>query len=136
MDYILLILMGILYLFDFIQLFKHPYRAAFLLGQIATYRLDGVAHLGRLRFATGGDGILFTTLEGVAWHKERDLLSAEAKLLHEVIADTPEEASAVHHIKMGWAPYTPMGEAAPCPHCGAYFYPESSGICPNCGPIC
>ena len=82
------------------------------------------------------DGILFTTLEGVAWHRERGLLSAEATLLHEVIADTPEEASAVHHIKMGWAPYKPMGEAAPCPHCGAYFYPESSGICPNCGPIC
>jgi len=40
------------------------------------------------------DGILFTTLEGVAWHKERGLLSAEAKLLHEVIADTPEEARA------------------------------------------
>ena len=82
------------------------------------------------------DGILFTTLEGVVWHKERGLLSAEAKLLHEVIADTPEEASAVHHIKMGWAPYKPMGEAAPCPQCGACFYPESSGVCPNCGPIC
>ena len=82
------------------------------------------------------DGILFTTLEGVAWHRERGLLSAEAKWLHEVIADTPEEASAVHHIKMGWAPYKPMGEAAPCPQCGACFYPESSGICPNCGPIC
>ena len=60
----------------------------------------------------------------------------DQELPDEVIADTPEEASAVHHIKMGWAPYKPMGEAAPCPQCGACFYPESSGVCPNCGPIC
>ena len=52
-----LILLEFLYLFDFIQLLKHPYRTALLQGQVAAYRFDGVAHLGRLGFAAGGDGV-------------------------------------------------------------------------------
>ena len=76
------------------------------------------------------DGILFTTLEGVAWHKERGLLSAAATLLHEVIADTPEEASAVHHIKMGWAPYNPWVKPLPALNVAPVFIPKAVVFAP------
>jgi hypothetical protein len=59
-----------------------------------------------------------------AWHDSADncvsffltgsvqQLSESAELLHRIEADTPEEAHADHHIKMGWEPYVPMGKAA------------------------
>lgn len=68
--------------------------------------------------------------------KEKNLLDSSAKLLHVIVADTPEEAMAVHHIKMGWEPYKPMGDPQLCPNnCQSYFYPEGSGICPKCGGV-
>lgn len=81
------------------------------------------------------DGVLFSTVEGIAWHRQKGLLGESARFLHRVDADTHEEAMAVHHLKMGWEPYKP-GKPAVCPYCGAYFYPEGSGECPNCGPVC
>jgi hypothetical protein len=84
-----------------------------------------------------GTEITFTTAEQIPTLRDKGLLSKEARLLHRIEADTPEEAQAVHHIKMGWSPYCPMGEAKPCPlECGSKFYPAGSGVCPNCGKIC
>jgi hypothetical protein len=80
--------------------------------------------------------IILGNLENILWHRTHGGLRPVAKLLHRIEVDTPEEANAVHHIKMGWEPYVPMGEAALCPKgCGAFYYPHGSGECPNCGPI-
>ena len=69
---------------------------------------------------------------------ERDLRSKGAfpeyaELLWEVVTDTPEEASAIFHLRMGFEPFVPQGEWQPCPKCGAAFYPEGSGYCWRCG---
>ena len=78
--------------------------------------------------------ITFGDLANIQWHRSHGGLGSAAKLLHRIDADTPEEAMAVHHIKMGWAPFIPSGEAARCPRgCGACYYPQGSGQCPNCG---
>jgi len=93
----------------------------------------------RYKFEAWADdeGITFATVEGIKWQRDKGLLGKNPKLLHVIEADTPEEASAVHHIKMGWEPYKPMGEAKACPKgCGSCFYPEGSGECPKCGEIC
>lgn len=72
-----------------------------------------------------------------AENRARGVLSANAKFLFRVVADTFEEAMAVRNIKMGWGPYTPEGKPQDCPRgCGSIFYPEGSGECPNCGRIC
>lgn len=47
-------------------------------------------------------------------------------------AATYEEAATIHHLRMGWGAYKPVGPATPCPSCGAMFYPEGSGFC-SCG---
>jgi hypothetical protein len=62
-------------------------------------------------------------------------LSDAAILHYEFIAHTGEEAMAVHHLRQGWAPYVPMGDAAPCPHCAAHYYPLGYGDCWRCGHI-
>ena len=81
--------------------------------------------------------ITFATADGIQDHRVRGLLASDAKLMYRIEADTLEEAQAVHHIKMGWAPYKPSGKPAPCPNsCGAIFYPKGSGECPKCGKIC
>jgi hypothetical protein len=84
-----------------------------------------------------------------AWHDSADncvsffltgsvqQLSESAELLHRIEADTPEEAHADHHIKMGWEPYVPMGKPQSLPeYVRCNVYPEGSGECPNCGRIC
>jgi len=74
-------------------------------------------------------------LENVQWQRSKGLLKA-TRMLHRIEADTPEEAHAVHNIKMGWEPYVPIGKPAPCPRgCGGFYYPEGSGECPKCGRI-
>jgi hypothetical protein len=81
--------------------------------------------------------ITFAPPEAIQQERATGSISDGAKLLYRVEADTFEEALAVHHIKMGWRPFVPMGEATECPRgCGAMFYPEGSGECPKCGPIC
>lgn len=81
--------------------------------------------------------ITLSTLEGIEEQRANGLLPASAELRYRIDADTFEEAMAVHHIKMGWSPYQPLGKAQSCPnHCGAVFYPEGNGECPNCGKIC
>lgn len=68
--------------------------------------------------------------------RSKGLLPADAELLWEIEADTVEEASAIYHLRMGFEPFQPQGDWAPCPKCGAVFYPEGSGQCWRCGPIC
>lgn len=83
-----------------------------------------------------GESVTLAKADGIKWHKDHDLIAHDAQLLHTIEVDTPEEASAVHHIKMGWDPYRPIGEPQICPRrCGSYFYQEGSGICPRCGEI-
>lgn len=43
-----------------------------------------------------------------------------------------EEAMAIYNIRRGFAPYVPQGEPAPCPTCGATYYPDGSAQCWNC----
>jgi hypothetical protein len=81
--------------------------------------------------------VTFTLAQSIPDLRQRGLLEADAKFLHRIEADTFEEALAVHHLRIGREPYRPMGKPAQCPNgCGAYFYPEGSGECPNCGKIC
>jgi len=80
--------------------------------------------------------ISLATIDGIAEQRAKGLLPPNAKLRHQIEAETMEEALAVHHIKMGWPPFQPPGKAQPCPNsCGALFYPEGSAECPNCGKI-
>jgi quercetin dioxygenase-like cupin family protein len=80
--------------------------------------------------------VTLASLERRAEMKKSELAGVKTRLLHVIDADTPEEAAAVHNIKMGLGGYTPKGEAQDCPKgCGAKYYPGGSGICPNCGQI-
>ena len=54
------------------------------------------------------DGITFSSQENIDDHKEKGLLSSDAKLLHQIEANSYEEAMILHHQKMGWEPYKPM----------------------------
>lgn len=82
----------------------------------------------------GDGGILFAPALRCAELKRQGLLSADAVLLHELVAATGEQAMALHHEKMGFEPYQPTGESQTCPnHCGDEYYPEGYGDCPNCG---
>jgi hypothetical protein len=84
-----------------------------------------------------GCSITFAPVENIQQQRANGLLPEDARLLYRVEADTWEEAMAVHYIKMGWSPYVPEGEPKECPRgCGAMFYPQGSGECPNCGRIC
>lgn len=49
-----------------------------------------------------------------------------------VEAGSHEEAMAIYNIRRGFGPYKPLGESAPCPECGAPYYPEGSAQCWNC----
>lgn len=84
-----------------------------------------------------GKDITFTLVENILDLRQRGLLSVDAKFLFRIEAATFEEALAVYHLRIGRLPFQPPGKPAKCPKgCGAYFYPEGSGDCPNCGKIC
>ena len=42
------------------------------------------------------------------------LLSAAAEFLYRFDAATHEEAMAIHHLRLGYGPYRPVGEPRPC----------------------
>ena len=44
-----------------------------------------------------------------------------------------EEAMAVMHIRLGWEPWKPLGKSEECPSCNQMYWPDSFGICWNCG---
>ena len=82
------------------------------------------------------DSLTFASVENVQELRRKNLLSPTATLLFKIEADTPEEANAIYHVRMGWEPYQPMGLAVSCPKgCGAVFYPKGSGMCRNCGEV-
>ena len=69
--------------------------------------------------------------------KAEGTMERDAKLVHVIEAATLEEARAIWNLRRGYGPYYPQGESEPCPKgCGSHYYPESSGQCPYCGPIC
>jgi|GEM_PF-3504873 len=68
--------------------------------------------------------------------RSKGLLAPEAELLWSIETDTPEEATAIYHLRMGFEPFEPIGRPEPCPKCSAWFYPEASGVCWRCGKIC
>lgn len=49
-----------------------------------------------------------------------------------VEAGSHEEAMAIYNVRRGWGLYKPLGESAPCPKCGAAYYPEGSAQCWDC----
>ncbi len=52
-------------------------------------------------------GVTFSTQENINDQKEKGLLSGSAKLLHQIEANSYEEAMLLHHQKMGWESYKP-----------------------------
>lgn len=55
---------------------------------------------------------------------------SEVRKVYEIYAATPEEASAVHNLRMGFGAYHPMGKAHKCPKkdCSGHYY-LGSGNC-------
>jgi hypothetical protein len=79
------------------------------------------------------NSVSFGPASTIQSQREQGLLSPSAVLLHRIEAATWEEANAIHSLRMGEAPYTPLGEPAPCPKCSATYYPHGSGQCWRCG---
>jgi hypothetical protein len=76
--------------------------------------------------------VTFASAASAAERRAKGLLADSAVLLYVVEADTWEEAMAVHHLRMGYQPYRPLGSATPCPRCRALIYSEGSGECWRC----
>ena len=57
------------------------------------------------------NGITFTTQENIVVLKGKNLISNNAKLLHQIESPTYEEAMIQHHIKMKWDPYIPVDKS-------------------------
>jgi hypothetical protein len=91
------------------------------------------ARVFQVWFDPEDNGLLLTVFHNVQANRDNGQLSDDAKLLYEIVTETYEEAMAIHYLRQGWAPYVPMGEAAPCPKCTTPYYPEGSGDCWRCG---
>jgi hypothetical protein len=92
--------------------------------------------LYELWFDPRDESTSLSTAEGAADLRRKGLLGPDAACFQRFEAATGEEASAIYHLRMGWEPYRHIGPAVPCPkNCGAHYYPEGSGECPNCGII-
>jgi hypothetical protein len=87
-------------------------------------------------FDPADSGLSMLQRDDVPKMRARGQLSDQAKRLYRFVAHTGEEAMAIHSLRQGWAPYLPMGAAAPCPKCSRNFYPECYGDCWHCGHIC
>ncbi len=81
------------------------------------------------------NGLSLLRFQDVQRNRDNGQLSDRAVLQYSFVAHTGEEAMAIHSLRQGWAPYLPMGDAAPCPTCGANYYPECYGDCWRCGHI-
>jgi hypothetical protein len=80
-------------------------------------------------------GLTLLRFQDVQRNRHNGQLSDRAVLQYRFIAHSGEEAMAIHALRQGWAPYLPMGEAAPCPTCSANYYPQGYGDCWRCGHI-
>ncbi len=96
---------------------------------------DGTAKLYQCWFDETEASLSLLWFQDVQQHRDQGLLRETAKLLYEFVAETGEEAGAIHNLRQGFAPYVPMGEAAPCPNCAAMHYPLGYGDCWRCGHI-
>lgn len=96
---------------------------------------QGTAHVYECWSDPEDNGISLLRFQDVAENRAQGQLSARAKRLYSFIAHTGEEAMAIHCLRQGWAPYVPMGEAAPCPTCQTPYYPQGYGDCWRCGHI-
>ncbi len=81
------------------------------------------------------NGLSLLRFQDVQRVRDQGQLSNKAVLRYEFAAHSGEEAAAIRNLREGWAPYVPMGDAAPCPTCGANYYPEGYGDCWHCGHI-
>jgi hypothetical protein len=81
------------------------------------------------------NGLSLLRFQDVQQNLYNGQLSDQAVLQYAFIAYSGEEAMAIHALRQGWAPYLPMGEAAPCPNCKANYYPLGYGDCWRCGHI-
>jgi len=52
--------------------------------------------------------------------------------LWQIEVGSHEEAMAVRNVRLGYGPYKPLGDAEPCPKCGAQRYAQGSGQCWQC----
>jgi hypothetical protein len=95
----------------------------------------GTSHIYQCWADPQDSSISLLQLHRVAEERARGALSDAATMLYEFPAATGEEAMAIHSLRQGWAPYLPMGEAAPCPKCAANYYPMGYGDCWRCGHI-
>jgi hypothetical protein len=95
----------------------------------------GTARLYQCFFDPVEKGLSLMRFSDVAQQRHDGQLRETAALQYEFVAETWEEAMAVHCLRQGWAPYLPQGEASACPRCTANYYPEGSGDCWRCGKI-
>lgn len=86
-------------------------------------------------FDPADSGLALLRFQDVQRSRDQGQLSDRAVLQYSFIAHSGEEASAIHALRQGWAPYLPMGKAARCPDCGATYYPEGYGDCWRCGKV-
>lgn len=56
------------------------------------------------------NGVTFTTRENIVDFKYKNLVSCDARFLHQIEACTYEEAMTQHNIKMKWESYSPLYE--------------------------
>src|SRR5437867_11496871 len=60
-----------------------------------------------------GLSMTFAPRDSIQELRDKNLLAHNATLLLSVDADSYEEAMAIYHLRMGWAPYRPEGESSP-----------------------
>jgi hypothetical protein len=98
-------------------------------------RGEGAATQYQCWFDPEDNGLALLRFQDVQRNRDQGQLSERAVLRYEFPAHSGEEAAAIRNLRQGWAPYVPMGDAAPCPTCGANYYPEGYGDCWHCGHI-
>ena len=77
--------------------------------------------------------VMLLPLHNVSANRESGQLPETASLQYRFVADTGEEAAAIHALRQGWGAYTPAGEPAKCMTCDAHYYPLGYGDCWRCG---
>lgn len=65
--------------------------------------------------------------EAEAEHRRKGLLGPDAVLLWEFDAATWEEAMSIHHLRMGFEPYKPLGDGQPR-HAAAGWLASTLGV--------
>lgn len=94
----------------------------------------------RVFSAWGGIGDEFPNTvisgEGPPRSANGELLPDNEQFFWRIEVGSFEEALAIHHLRQGWEPHVPQGDAQPCPECNANHYPDGSGQCWRCQHSC